>query len=96
MTPGMASRRCSAAWPCAPLRTRDCPAPWISTAGPAVAQQRHELLDLTRRVVERAQVQGRLRRDLTWQDVLRLTGAQRYRDASWDSSPTLQTVTTWC
>ncbi|MBU8553861.1 MULTISPECIES: TetR/AcrR family transcriptional regulator [Streptomyces] len=43
--------------------------------GPAVAQQRHELLDLTRRVVERAQVQGRLRRDLTWQDVLRLTGA---------------------
>ncbi|WP_413100025.1 TetR/AcrR family transcriptional regulator [Streptomyces sp. Inha503] len=43
--------------------------------GPAVAQQRHELLDLTRRVIERAQDQGRLRRDLAWQEVLRLTGA---------------------
>ncbi|MGY5627510.1 TetR/AcrR family transcriptional regulator [Streptomyces sp. UC1A3] len=43
--------------------------------GPAVAQRRHELLDLARRVIERAQDQGRLRRDLAWQDVLRLTGA---------------------
>ncbi|WP_149563279.1 TetR/AcrR family transcriptional regulator [Streptomyces cacaoi] len=43
--------------------------------GPAVAQQRHELLDLTRRVIERAQDQGRLRRDLPWKEVLRLTGA---------------------
>ncbi|MFH8406917.1 TetR/AcrR family transcriptional regulator [Streptomyces sp. NPDC018019] len=43
--------------------------------GLAVAQQRHELLDLTRRVIERAQDQGRLRRDLAWQEVLRLTGA---------------------
>ncbi|KAA6224019.1 TetR/AcrR family transcriptional regulator [Streptomyces albofaciens JCM 4342] len=43
--------------------------------GPAVAQQRHELLDLTRKVIERAQDQGRLRRDLAWQEVLRLTGA---------------------
>ncbi|POX36390.1 TetR/AcrR family transcriptional regulator [Streptomyces sp. Ru73] len=43
--------------------------------GPTVAQQRHELLDLTRRVIERAQDQGRLRRDLAWQEVLRLTGA---------------------
>ncbi|MFK4548272.1 AcrR family transcriptional regulator [Streptomyces tendae] len=43
--------------------------------GPAVAQQRHELLDLTRRVIERAQDQGRLRRDLAWREVLRLTGA---------------------
>ncbi|QID36075.1 TetR/AcrR family transcriptional regulator [Streptomyces albus] len=43
--------------------------------GPAVAQQRNELVDLTRRVIERAQDQGRLRRDLPWQEVLRLTGA---------------------
>ncbi|MFJ9928384.1 TetR/AcrR family transcriptional regulator [Streptomyces misionensis] len=43
--------------------------------GPAVSQQRHKLLDLTRRVIERAQDQGRLRRDLAWQEVLRLTGA---------------------
>ncbi|MFD7923446.1 TetR/AcrR family transcriptional regulator [Streptomyces sp. NPDC059740] len=43
--------------------------------GPAVAEQRHELLGLARRVIERAQDQGRLRRDLAWQDVLRLTGA---------------------
>ncbi|ALO99754.1 TetR family transcriptional regulator [Streptomyces hygroscopicus subsp. limoneus] len=47
--------------------------------GPAVAEQRHELLDLTRRVIERAQDQGRLRRDLAWQDVLRLTGAPAVR-----------------
>ena len=43
--------------------------------GPAVAEQRDQLLDLTRRVVERAQREGRLRRDLSWQVVLQLTGA---------------------
>ncbi|MCP2163850.1 TetR/AcrR family transcriptional regulator [Goodfellowiella coeruleoviolacea] len=43
--------------------------------GPAVAEQRHQLLDLARRVIERAQDEGRLRRDLTWQAVLQLTGA---------------------
>ncbi|MEU6403440.1 TetR/AcrR family transcriptional regulator [Streptomyces sp. NPDC046985] len=43
--------------------------------GPAVAEQRRQLLDLVRKVIERAQSHGRLRRDLAWQDVLRLTGA---------------------
>ncbi|MEV7158431.1 TetR/AcrR family transcriptional regulator [Streptomyces misionensis] len=43
--------------------------------GPAVAEQRQELLGLARSVIERAQDQGRLRRDLAWQEVLRLTGA---------------------
>ncbi|MFE4256113.1 TetR/AcrR family transcriptional regulator [Streptomyces sp. NPDC056910] len=34
--------------------------------GPAVAEQRHQLLDLAHRVIERAQDDGRLRRDLAW------------------------------
>ncbi|MFF5670635.1 TetR/AcrR family transcriptional regulator [Streptomyces hygroscopicus] len=43
--------------------------------GPAIAEQRHQLLGLSQRVIERAQDEGRLRRDLAWQEVLRLTGA---------------------
>ncbi|MEV0013875.1 TetR/AcrR family transcriptional regulator [Streptomyces tendae] len=43
--------------------------------GPAVSRQRRQLLDLTRRVIERNQDQGHLRRDLAWQEVLRLAGA---------------------
>jgi AcrR family transcriptional regulator len=43
--------------------------------GPATTVQRHQLLDLSHQVIERAQDEGRLRRDLTWQAVLHLTGA---------------------
>lgn len=43
--------------------------------GPAIAEQRHQLLDLSQRVIEVAQDEERLRRDLAWQDVLHLTGA---------------------
>ncbi|MEV7087721.1 TetR/AcrR family transcriptional regulator [Streptomyces sp. NPDC093085] len=42
--------------------------------GPAIAEQRGELLALTRRVITGAQDRGVLRRDLAWQDVLRMTG----------------------
>jgi AcrR family transcriptional regulator len=43
--------------------------------GSTIAEQRHHLLDLSRRVIGAAQDEGCLRRDLAWQDVLRLTGA---------------------
>lgn len=43
--------------------------------GPAIAEQRHQLIDLAGKAIERAQHEGCLRRDLAWQDVLRLTGA---------------------
>lgn len=43
--------------------------------GPAVAEQRDQLLGLARRVIERAQGEGCLRRDLAWRAVLQLTGA---------------------
>ncbi|MFI6948183.1 TetR/AcrR family transcriptional regulator [Streptomyces sp. NPDC050422] len=43
--------------------------------GPAITKQRHQLLELVHKVIERAQDDGHLRRDLAWQDVLQLTGA---------------------
>ncbi|MEU8708830.1 TetR/AcrR family transcriptional regulator [Streptomyces sp. NPDC048565] len=43
--------------------------------GPVIAERRHELLGLVHKVIERAQDDGCLRRDLAWQDVLQLTGA---------------------